>query len=166
MPAVAEIAGPHTSPELDVALVYQDAVTRVWAEEVRDLVAKVVGEEAVRWTEWKIGDLGDGGVLARSAGALARADIIVIAADEAERIPAHFYLWVNLWLELRAGLPGALVALVGTSQDARSEPSDIRGYLQAVARQGGLALFQNDRSGPITPNGGLEGELRRWAKAP
>jgi hypothetical protein len=56
-----------------------------------------------------------------------------------------FYLWVNLWLELRdrrrGDLPGALIALIGRSGDSAAQFNEVSSYIRAVANQGGLELY-------------------------
>ena len=150
---------------LRVALVYQDAVTRLRASQVRELLAEVVGEAALRCTEWEIGALRQQGVFADGVAALASADLIVMAVHDAARFPAEFYLWVNLWLQQRFGSPGALVALLGTSGDLGPVPNETRSYLHAVASQGGLELFFKECDGEAGVSNVLGEELMEWAKA-
>ena len=44
------ITSPDAGYELNVAVVYQDALTRQWAGQVRELMAGVVGQDAIRCT--------------------------------------------------------------------------------------------------------------------
>ena len=150
---------------LNVALVYQDTVTRLWAGQVRELLAKVVGEAAVTCTEWEIGALRRQGVFADGVAALARADLTVMAVHDAARFPAEFYLWVNFWLQQRCGLPGALVVLLGTSGDVGPACSENRSYLHAVASQGGLELFFKECDAEAGVSHVLGEELMEWAIA-
>jgi len=131
---------------LNVAMVFQDAATEAWTEDVRDLMVERVGEGAVQSTEWNINSLPDPSTFTRGIQALAKADAIVIALHEADRLPGEFYLWVNLWLQVRSGKPGALIALVGKSGEEGSEWIETRRYLHAVASQGGLELFVKECS--------------------
>jgi hypothetical protein len=156
---------PRAEYVLKVALVYQDTVTRLWAGQVRELLAKVVGEAAVRCTEWDIGALRQRGVFGDGVAALARADLIVMALHDTARFPAEFYLWVNLWLQQRFGLPGALVVLLGTSGDLGSAYNETRSYLHAVASQGRLELFFKQCDGEAGVSNVLGEELMEWAKA-
>jgi hypothetical protein len=130
-------AGYH----LNVALVYQDSTTRHCAVEVRDLIAERSGQGVVRSTEWLISNLVQPSVFTLGIQALAKADAIVIAVRETDRFPGAFYMWVNLWLQVRSGKVGALVALVETSTEESAEFMETRRYLHAVASQGGLELI-------------------------
>jgi hypothetical protein len=151
---------------LNVALVYQDAPTRQWAAEVRDLMAEVVGHDAIHWTEWKIGDLVEPGVYWEGVAALTQADVIVVSLHAAERLPAAFYLWVNLWLQERCGLPGALVALIVPPQQANPQPrNETRAYLAAVATQGRLECFMQERDHPGELVRDLREGIVHWAEA-
>jgi hypothetical protein len=90
----------------------------------------------------------------------------VISLYEAERLPAIFYLWVNLWLQQRAGLPGALVALVvpleASSPAAKNET---RRYLATIASEGRLEFLMPQCNQPGEPLFDLKEDILRWAKA-
>ena len=150
---------------LNVALVHQDALTSQWAGQVRDLMAEVAGPEAVHCTEWKIGDLIEPKVYWEGVAALAHADVIVVSLCEAERLPPAFYLWVNLWLQERSNLPGALVALVVRPEESNAWVNETRRYLAAVASQGRLEFFlrECDQPGELIPD--LREDITHWAKA-
>ena len=98
----------------------------------------------VHTTHWLISDLVQSGTFTLGIQALAKADAIVIAVHGADRFPGAFYMWVNLWLQVRSRKPGALVALVGTSNKRSSEFMETRRYLHAVASQGGLELLMKE----------------------
>ncbi len=138
------IASPETRYALNVAIVYQDALTRQWAGQVRELAAGVVGQDAVRCTEWKISDLVERRAFREGAAALAHADVIVVSLYEADRLPATFYLWVNLWLQERSVRPGALVALLVPFEASNSAAIETRRYLSAVASQGQLEFLMHE----------------------
>jgi len=163
--AAAAMAGRHSGYTLNIALVYQDALTRLWAGQVRDLMAEVAGPEAVHCTEWKIGDLIEPKVYWEGVAALAHADVIVVSLCEAERLPPAFYLWVNLWLQERSNLPGALVALVVRPEESNVWVNETRRYLAAVASQGRLEFFlrECDQPGELIPD--LREDITHWAKA-
>jgi hypothetical protein len=149
---------------LNVALVYQDAPTLQLAHQARDLMAAVVGPDAVRCSEWKIDDLIDPGVYWQSVAALAHADVIVASLQEAERLPAVFYLWVNLWLQERCGLPGALVALAVPPEALNTQAKhEMRRYLSAVASQGRLEFFLPECTQPGEPMRDLKAGIMHWA---
>jgi hypothetical protein len=156
---------PGEEYTLKVALVYQDTMTRLCASQVRELLAEVVGEAALRCTKWEISALRQPGVFADGVAALARADLIVVAVHDDAHFPAEFYLWVNLWLQQRCGLPGALVALLGTSGGLSPSHNENRGYLHAVASQGRLELFFKECDGEAGVRHVLGEELMEWAKA-
>jgi hypothetical protein len=151
---------------LNVALVYQDALTRQWAGRVRDRMAEVVGEAAIRCTEWKISDLRERRAFSEGAAVLARADVIVVSLYAAERLPAIFYLWVNLWLQQRSGLPGALVALVLSPEESNpAATNETRRYLAAVASQDCLEFFLQECNQPGESIPDLREDIMRWAEA-
>jgi hypothetical protein len=160
------LAKMNTGYVLNVALVYHDASARQWARQARDLMAAVVGADAVRCTEWKISDLIEPKVYWEGVAALAHADVIVFSLREVERLPAVFYLWVNLWLQERCGLPGALVALIVPPEESSSEAKDeTRRYLSAVANQGRLEFFVQECNQPGESIRDLRENIMHWALA-
>jgi hypothetical protein len=156
-------AWPDAEYSLDVAIVYQDAPARQWAGRVQARLAELVGEEAIRCTEWNINDLSERGTFSAGVAALARADVIVVSVYEGQRLPPAFYLWVNLWLEVRSGRPGALVALVVPAEGSDCGARETRRYLCAVAGQGRLKWLESDQPGD--PISGYREELFQWPKA-
>src|ERR1022692_3899591 len=158
------IAQMNAGYALNVAFVHQDALTLQWAGEVREQMAAVVGPDAVRCTEWKISDLIEPSVYWEGVAALAQADVIVVSLDEAKRLPPAFYLWVNLWLQERSGLPGALVALVVPSEESGTWVNEMCRYLSAVASQGRLEFFIRECAQPGEPICGLREDIMHWAQ--
>jgi hypothetical protein len=157
------VAGSDEGYAVNVALVYQDALTRHWAGQVRERLGEVVGKEAIQPTEWNINDLKEPRVYSEGARALARADMIVVSLYEAERLPPVFYLWVNLWLQVRSGFPGALVALVVPVEESNFGANETRRYLCAVASQGGLELLESNQPG--RPIRDLRDDSFQWRRA-
>jgi hypothetical protein len=156
---------PHAGYALNIALVYQDAPTREWAGQLRDLMANLVGENALRCTEWDMSHLRQAEAFRDGVVALSQADIIVIAVHEAERLPSQFYLWVNLWLQQRSGRSGALVALIDSVGEPSSDSRETRRYLNAVANQGRLELFLKECDLSSEPVSVPREELLQWAKS-
>ena len=158
--------GMDAGYSLNLALIYDDAPTRKWAGRVRDLMAAVVGPDAVRSTEWKISDLIAPRVYWEGVAALAHADVIVVSLHEAERLPAVFYLWVNLWLQERCGLCGALVALIAPPEEVSTlAENETRRYLSAIAGQGRLEFFMQECKQPGEPIRVLREDIMHWALA-
>jgi hypothetical protein len=155
---------------LKVTLVYEDALTRQWASQVRDLMVEQVGPESLRCTEWKVSDLRERRAFSEGVTALAQADVIVMSLYEAERLPAAFYLWVNVWLQERAGRPGALVALIAPPDELGpgakfAGANETRRYLSAVAGQGRLEFLLKECSRPGEPNPVRREDIMQLAKA-
>jgi hypothetical protein len=156
------VAGVDEKYNVKVAIVYQDEPARQWAGRVRDRLAGLVGESVVHCTEWKTGDLIEPRTYSQGVAALAQADVIVVSIHEARRLPPAFYMWVNLWLQVRSGLPGALVALVTPAEGLEYGSGETRRYLCAVAGQGGLELLECSQ--PNEPIGQLVDSFP-WATA-
>jgi hypothetical protein len=154
---------PDAEPMLNVALVYADGPTRERAEQVLDQIADGSADRGIHRTDCTIGNLREMKVFSQSVADLARADVIVVSLHEVDRLPAAFYLWVNLWLQVRAGRPGTLLALLAPSQEPTLGTQETRRYLYAAARQGGLDLVECGEPGQ--PIRGLRDTGAQWAKA-
>ena len=161
----AAITSPNAGYKLNVAIVYQDVMTRQWVGQVRDLMAGVVGRDAIRCTEWKISDLVEPRVYSEGVAALAQADVIVVSLHEADRLPGTFYLWVNLWLQVRSVRPGVLVALLVPPEESNSGAIETRRYLHAVASQGRLEFLMQEYSPQGQTIAGVREDIVRLAKA-
>ncbi len=165
---VAQVSGSKKGPA--IAFVYQDEEARNWAREISRRITKLAGEEGVRASWWKIGDLTAPGILAGAVSSALRADVIVVAS-RAEGLPLPFYVWVNLWWPNRAETPGALIAIVGMNGRNMSRTDKIGDYLRVVAEQARMNFLsfektissstkksipaQNDRNGSSLWNGHL-----------
>lgn len=160
---VTAIAKPNAGAPLKIAFVYQDAFTRQRAQQVLDRIAAAVSNVNVHPTECKIEDLRQVKAFSEGVADLARAEVIVVSLYEADRLPATFYLWVNLWLQVRGGRAGTMFALVAPSEDVTFGVQETRRYLCAAAQQGGLELVECDRPGK--PLHGLQEDGVPCAKA-
>jgi hypothetical protein len=123
-------------------------------------MARVVGRDAPRCTEWKISDLVEPRVYWEGVAALAHADVIVVSLYAADRLPASFYLWVNLWLQERFMHPGVLVALLIPTEESNSGSIETRRYLSAVAHQGHLEFLIQERNRQGEPTREVEEDIR------
>jgi len=140
------IAGlPTADFSLNVAVVYQDAPTHRWAEQVYQKVETILGAKAVRGTWWNLEDLRQPGVLAGAVSKAMRADMIVIAVSASEGLPLPFYFWVNAWLPHRSSNAGALVALLGAPVPRTTESGRLKKFLRTVARRTRMDLLVAER---------------------
>lgn len=124
-----------------VAIAYQDAPSLAWAKQVTDLLAQHVPAQDIDLATWNINLLSDPAVYSQTIPCMAKADLIVVALHDTDRVPSELYPWTNLWLDVRSRRPGALVALLGASQGNTPGFLETRSYLHAVAGQGGLDII-------------------------
>jgi len=130
-----------------VAIVYQDPTSLASAKQVTDLLAQHVPAQDIHRATWNINLLTDSAVYSQSIPSIAKADLIVVALHETNSLPPEFYLWTNLWLDVRSRRPGALVALLDASQGHTPGFLETRSYLHAVAGQGGLDIILKEYTG-------------------
>jgi hypothetical protein len=150
---ISELDSAATAPDdtgqaLNIVTVYQDALTRYWATELWDRVGQLIGDGGVCTQSWKIGDLKLALALAKAVQAAAVADVLVISVRDAAELPLLLRVWIDAWMPVRAGRPGALVALIGLPAQPDTQSGHAYQYLQAVARRAGLDFLPRERKLP------------------
>jgi hypothetical protein len=150
----------ETDCGLNVAVVYQDEPTRQWAREVCERVGKLLGNDAVRSTWWKMSGLTEPAVLAGAVSVAIRADVVIIAIHASEGLPLPFYVWTEAWLPHRAGAGVALVALITIPERPSLQMDRAREYLRTAARQGRFDFLLEERKLGAGKVGAESGGLR------
>jgi hypothetical protein len=137
-----------SEPALNVVTLYQDPLTRHWAAELWGRVGQLIHCGDICHKSWRLSDLSQADVFADAVQAAARADVLVISVRDEGELPPFLHKWIEAWMPKRAGLEGALVALLGVPalQGAQSD----RAYhcLEAVARSAGLDFLPRERKLP------------------
>jgi hypothetical protein len=133
---------------LKVAVLYHDDLSRDWAREVHTLARQLVGKDAIRTTWWNIRELNEPAVLAGAVSKAMHSDIIVVAMPADAALPLAFYYWADAWLPHRSPEPGALVALIGLSEQSQAKSLRTREYLRILSRRGGLDFLFDERPLP------------------
>jgi hypothetical protein len=73
----------------------------------------------------------------------AAADLVVIAAHEAENLPGEVQGWLDLWLRQAGGRNAVLLALLDSGPEA--DPGRIEGHLQDAAKRSGMEFMVETR---------------------
>lgn len=139
---------------LNVAIVYQDAQTREWANQTCARVAQQFRTEPIRSSWWKLDCLEHPLLLQGAAEAAAHADIIIVAMYAMDTLPFALVHWVETWLEQRGARAGAFVALIGASDAADAGVLSTREDLREVARRGDLHFLSQVKELPIPADAG------------
>ena len=153
---VVDFAPSETDPgyALNVAMVYQDALTRKWATEVCDQVTRLAGKNAVHCSQWEISRLNDLCVLKDAILMTVVADVILVSIYDAEELPKDFRAWMDAWLARRYLPTGALIALISAPGELSAQTKKpARDYLRAIARRGRLDFLLRERRLPVTSRG-------------
>jgi hypothetical protein len=87
---------------------------------------------------WLFNQLCVPGLRAIAAGEAALAQLIIISVHHAESLPDAVKRWIDLWLGQRNAQSIVLLALFDPVYQGVS--SSMRGYLQEVAKRGGMDL--------------------------
>ena len=130
---------------LNVAGVYQDAVTRDWALQSYLRATRLAGEEGVQNTWYDLNSLRDPGILLDAVRAALVAVVIVVSVYAADELPIDRYAWGAAWMPRRLARAGALTALVGVAEPLDSQSVRTIEYLQAVARKAHLDFAPQER---------------------
>jgi hypothetical protein len=133
---------------LKIAAVYQDSVTRNWAQQMCRAVTQRVGEEWVQNTWHQVSDLSDPGILRDAVQTALRADVIVVSIRAVDELPVELCAWIDAWLARRPPRVGALAALIGVAEQLGPQAVRTQEYLQAVARRGQLDFVPHERTLP------------------
>jgi hypothetical protein len=146
----ARAAGAAEADEfaLKVAVVYQDPVTRHWANELWGRVGDLMGTVSTHRESWDLQQLRDPVTFTRAAELAAEADVVVVSVRGAGELPLVLLNWIEAWVPRRAGRIGALVALIGLPPHPDAQAQNTRQYFEAVARQGGLDFLPRERRLP------------------
>ena len=152
---VVDFAPSETEPgyALNIAMVYQDALTRKWAAQVCDQVTRLASKDAVHCTQWEISRLNDLCVLKDAILMTMVADVILVSIYDAEELPKDFRVWMDAWLARRYLPAGALIALISVPGELSVQTKLARDYLRAVARKGRLDFLLRERRLPVTSRG-------------
>ena len=152
---VVDFAPSETEPgyALNIAMVYQDALTRKWAAQVCDQVTRLASKDAVHCTQWEISRLNDLCVLKDAILMTMVADVILVSIYDAEELPKDFRVWMDAWLARRYLPAGALIALISVPGELSVQTKLARDYLRAGARKGRLDFLLRERRLPVTSRG-------------
>jgi len=137
---------------LEAALIYEDSLTREWANEVHARLEQGAGRQNLRSTWWKVADFSHPGVLAGAVSKAMQAELIVVAARGSEGLPLPFYFWVNAWLPHHLTGNGILIGLLGATNLREAESGRVREYLRSIARHGRFQFFLAERRIKQAPN--------------
>ena len=129
---------------LNVAVVHEDPLTRYWVDELWGRVGRLIGGGDIHRKTWRISDLVQQGAFADATRAAAKADVLVIAVRDTDELPMILYVWIDAWLPRRAGLSGALVALIGVSAQPATQTGRTHRLLEMVARKAGLDFLPRE----------------------
>lgn len=147
-PTEAKEGSAQEEPALKVLTLYQDPLTRHWAEELWGRVGELVGPGGVKHESRKISELTDPVVFAHSVRAATEADVLVISVRDAGELPMTLHVWVEAWMPNRGRHDGALVALIGVPSQPHAQSGRAHAYLESVAQRAGMDFLPRERKLP------------------
>jgi hypothetical protein len=84
-----------------------------------------------------------------AASAAARADLIILAAQEGPGLPEAVMEWISHWLAIKECCPQALVALLDAELGGDRTSGRVLAQLKDVAELGGLDFFTEGTDGEL-----------------
>ncbi len=140
---------PEKAPTFNVVVAYDAPRT---ARRALDLVAGVtrdMGEEvSIHRNLWRFDVLSFPSERQTAVNDAARADLVVVAANGDEELPASVKVWLEAWTARRGAGESALVALLESYRPAREHSSPARSVLEAAARKAGQEFFVHEFRAP------------------
>ena len=142
---------PEPKHVLRVAIVYQDELTRRWADEQWSRVEQLAEHGSIQCRTWGINQLAQDGEFVHAVRAASDADVLVIAVRDTGELPLFLHVWIDAWIPLRCGREGALLAILGIPAQPDAQTGDTRHYLETVARRVGMEYLPRERTLPGRP---------------
>ena len=145
MPVQFDNPGAETEREMwSVTVIYEDTPTRDRAMAMCDCLMRQLWTEAeLHITWWRADFLRDPRIANEAGAAAIDADVILFALRSEGELPSAITAWSDAWLIERAGHPGALITLIGTTHAAQPTPSAKEKFLYELAQRAGLD-YQSD----------------------
>ena len=143
----AAVALRRAGQILNVVIAYEDASAHRWADQMTTRLEKQLGSGMLLCTWLKIGDLSQPEVLAGAAAKAVRADVIIVAIQEAEVFPLPLYVWFSSWLPHRRPKSGLLAALIRRPKQIQDHAGYAGEYLQMVATVANLKFVMDEKGG-------------------
>jgi hypothetical protein len=143
---------------LGVVSVYEDPVTRDWASELWGRVTQLIGKEGIRFNAWKISELSQPAVFEPAVAQAAAADVLLISLRATDELPPTLYAWAEGWLARRTLSAGALVALIGISEESARHSSQAQQYLRGIAARGRMDFLPRERKLSSEPTSAPSGD--------
>jgi hypothetical protein len=140
----------ETTPALKVVIAYETLDAALRAKEMSERLKAELNSSCEVWSMESLAHLP---LRQLAATAASEADIVVIAARNAQALPLHLKDWIEDWLVRKKPGPTALVALYDEEQEAPREtpqgsPS-LGTYLDLIAERGGMDFFSNTGDGRL-----------------
>ena len=157
------LKSPNEAPfepgkDFSVVIACADSSTAAPACEVLELIeGRITDEGRLFYQWWNFEVLTVESLRELAAVEAATADIIIIGLHEGRGLPREVSEWMKQWLGLRAGRPGALVALLAADLKTTAASERILAHLRAAAEFGHLEFFAT------RAREGGDAEVARWA---
>ena len=136
MKTVPEMNSPKTEGWFSVVVAYEDRHARDRMVHIYDNVTAGLADEIeLHFTWWRFDLLTDPELFAEAVRSAVEAEMIVFSAHAGSEFPRQVRKWVDVWTKQRANRSGALAALIGLDEDARSGITPRHLYLRQVAER-------------------------------
>ena len=140
-------ATPKPKETWTVVVVYEDTTTRERAMAVCDqLVKRFWSKVEFEFSWWRQTYLADSNIAKAAAWSAANADLIVFSTHSDSELSAGLKAWVETWLEKRREREGALIGLIGTARDPKTDTASKHRYLRQIAERARMDYLSTELS--------------------
>lgn len=140
--SLANVLDFEQNSPLRVVMVYEDFEMAVQARKVCDLIVEESGAGAeAQLSVWRFDSFCSGDVRNAVGRQADRADVIVVAPRDLDRLPAEVDAWLKRWSTHRPAEPGALVAVFHPKAAQEGAKSNVALLLWRAAARAGMDFF-------------------------
>ena len=142
IPNETEIEPSESVSDLRVLVAYEDLPAGIRAMAILERVDReFVGAGRAVHMMWRFDELSDPYLFRIAVTEALAADVIVISAHEAEKLPQEIRDWIARWLLTKDDRPRTLIAALQPNGVSARNQQHILTYLQKVAHHGKLEFF-------------------------
>jgi hypothetical protein len=129
-----------TDSAIHIVIAYETDGIAVRAKEMVEGIAAEMQSEC---SSWEMESLGKPGLQREAVAAAIEADLIIIAARGAGKLPSPTRAWIETWLPQKKRGPAALVVLLDEEGEWLCKPPPFCVYLRQVAERGNMNFLCN-----------------------
>ncbi|EEF62489.1 hypothetical protein [Pedosphaera parvula] len=135
-------------PFFNVVIAYEDFAAGKHAQETYDFLVSQLGRDYIFSNQmWKFDLLGNSKMKEMAVKDAEAADLIIISSHGTSELPGEVKSWIDQWTSEK-GHAMALVNLVDCPEEGGADSTQLKVYLQSVARKAKMDFFSQPNEWP------------------